>query len=160
MVAGIQNPTRGKIIYEDATGKQIPGDKIYSQISFCAPSQEIIEEMTLEEFLRFHFSFKPIIQGIDIQDIISIIGLENARNKQLNDYSSGMKQRVKLAQAIFSAAPVLLLDEPCTNLDDDGVQQYRYWIETYTQGKLVVVASNDAREYYFCRYQYRMEDYK
>ena len=71
-----------------------------------------------------------------------------------------MKQRVKLAQAIFTNCPVLLLDEPCTNLDDEGVQQYRGWIEQYTANKLVVVASNDIREYYFCKQQLKMQDYK
>ena len=71
-----------------------------------------------------------------------------------------MKQRVKLAQALFSNTPVVLLDEPCTNLDDDGVQQYRNWIEQYTKDRLVIVASNDVREYYFCTEQYKVQDYK
>src|SRR5690606_25653575 len=120
----------------------------------------IVEELTLAEFLKFHFSFKEIYPGLDTEQIISIIGLKNARDKQISDYSSGMKQRVKLAQAIFTKSSILLLDEPCTNLDDEGVLQYRDWIEKYTSDRLVIVASNDVREYYYCRERIKMEDYK
>ena len=71
-----------------------------------------------------------------------------------------MKQRVKLLQAIFSDTPVLLLDEPCANLDEAGVGQYRQWMDSYADGRLVVVASNDPREYYFCTERLIVEDYR
>lgn len=159
IVAGMQAASAGKIITED-NGNPIAKEKLFQHISFCAPSQEIVEEMTLAEFLKFHFSFKPIYPGLTVAQIIDIIGLGDAQHKPISDYSSGMKQRVKLAQAIFTNSPILLLDEPCTNLDDEGVQQYRDWMEQYTQNKLVIVASNDVREYYFCREQLHMRDYK
>lgn len=158
IIAGIQSPSVGKLRYEH--NKPIAADKIYKHISFCAPSQQIVEECTLAEFLKFHFTFKTIYPGLSINDIIALTGLEDAKDKPIADYSSGMKQRVKLAQAIFSNTPVLLLDEPCTNLDEAGVQQYRSWVEQYTENRLTIVASNDAREYYFCKEQLRVEDYK
>ncbi len=71
-----------------------------------------------------------------------------------------MKQRVKLAQAIFSDTELLFLDEPCTNLDQKGVEQYKQWIEDYGKNRLVIIASNDIREYYFCNHQIVIEDYK
>jgi ABC-type multidrug transport system ATPase subunit len=95
-----------------------------------------------------------------IGGIIETIGLKAAARKPLADYSSGMKQRVKLAQAIFSEAPMLLLDEPCTNLDEAGVRQYLDWMGKYTQGRTVIVASNDPREYRFCEQELRMLDYQ
>lgn len=159
IIAGIQAASAGNIRYEQ-NGNNIPAEKLFHYISFTAPSQEIVEEFTLEEFLKFHFSFKPLAPGLDIQEIINITGLQDAKDKPIADYSSGMKQRVKLAQAIFTDCPVLLLDEPCTNLDDEGVQQYRNWIEQYTANKLVIVASNDIREYYFCKELVKMQDYK
>ena len=71
-----------------------------------------------------------------------------------------MKQRVKLAQAIFADTPILLLDEPCTNLDQAGVEQYRGWMEQYSKNRLVIVASNDEREYFFCKEVIDVERYK
>lgn len=159
VIAGMQSPTKGKIIYS-VNNKNLSPNELFPFISFSAPGQEIVEEFTLREFLQFHFSFKKPLNGISIEEIIRIIGLTSSADKIIGDYSSGMKQRVKLAQAIFSDTPVLLLDEPCTNLDQQGVEQYRDWMEQYAQNRMIIVASNDVREYYFCKEQISVEDYK
>lgn len=159
IIAGMQSPSKGKVNYS-INGTAIPLDKVHTHISFCAPGMELVEELTLTEFLDFHFSFKKPIAGLTTREIITITGLEAAADKQVGDYSSGMKQRVKLAQAIFSDTPVLLLDEPCTNLDQQGVDQYSSWIQQYGKQRLVVVASNDPREYFFCTEQVNVELYK
>jgi ATPase subunit of ABC transporter with duplicated ATPase domains len=155
IIAGMQSSSKGKVEY---AGTEV--SKLFSHISFTAPGQEIVEELTLHEFLQFHFNFKKPIDNLDIPSIIKMIGLETTANKPIGDYSSGMKQRVKLAQAIFSDTPILLLDEPCTNLDQQGVEQYRSWIEQYSANRLVIVASNDIREYFFCKEHLSIEDYK
>jgi ABC-type multidrug transport system ATPase subunit len=116
--------------------------------------------MTLIEFLNFHSGFKPFLSSITPEKIISILSLENAVNKQIRNYSSGMKQRVKLAQAIFSDVPVVLLDEPCTNLDLTGIQLYHDLINEYCKNRMVVVSSNDEVEYGFCKEKLLMSDYK
>lgn len=159
IIAGMQNPSKGKILYENGSAIVEP-NKLFPYISFTAPGQEIIEELTLQEFLQFHFNFKKPLSGLDVPAIIKLTGLEQSANKPIGDYSSGMKQRVKLAQAIFSDTPILLLDEPCTNLDQQGVEQYTNWIEQYGKGRMVIVASNDVREYFFCRETVAIEDYK
>ena len=71
-----------------------------------------------------------------------------------------MKQRVKLAQAIFSDVPVVLLDEPCTNLDEDGIALYRTLINDYCRKRLLIVSSNDIHEYDFCDERIDIKDYK
>lgn len=160
VVAGMQSASIGKVSYSTANGIPLDAANIFPNISFTAPGQEIVEELTLHEFLEFHFSFKKPLQGLDIKSVIAITGLQSIENKPIGDYSSGMKQRVKLAQAIFSDTPVLLLDEPCSNLDQQGVEQYRSWIDEYSKDRLVIVASNDVREYFFCKDHIVIEDYK
>lgn len=159
IISGMQNPSKGKVVFSNAE-TVIEQNKTFPFISFTAPGQEIIEELTLTEFLQFHFSFKKPLPGFDINHIIKLTGLESNANKPIGDYSSGMKQRVKLAQAIFSDTPILLLDEPCTNLDQQGVEQYTNWIEQYGKGRIVIVASNDVREYFFCKETIAVEGYK
>ena len=159
VIAGMQNPTKGKVVYKH-NGSEIVKEKIFQHISFCAPGMEIVEELSLREFLDFHFSFKKPLQGLSVPSVIELTGLKNIADKPIGDYSSGMKQRVKLAQAIFTDSPALLLDEPCTNLDEQGVNQYRDWMDTYAKDRLVFVASNDIREYYFCKDRLVLEDYK
>ncbi len=159
IIAGMQPPSLGKVIF-DINGAVADHNTVFPQISFCAPGMEIVEELTLREFLAFHFSFKKPMQGFDIESIISLTGLQSSADKPIGDYSSGMKQRVKLAQAIFSDTPILLLDEPCTNLDQKGVDQYREWMEQFVKDRMVIVASNDAREYYFCHEQIDLDKFK
>ena len=139
---------------------QLANDEAYNYVSICAPYLEVVEEMTLIEFLNFHSGFKPFLSSITSEKIISILGLENAGDKQIRNYSSGMRQRVKLAQAIFSDVPVVLLDEPCTNLDAVGIQLYHDLINEYCKNRMVVVSSNDEIEYSFCKEKLNINNYK
>jgi ABC-type multidrug transport system ATPase subunit len=138
----------------------LPADLIHQHISLSAPYLELIEEMTLTEFLQFHNIFKSFISIINIEQIISEINLEKSAHKQMRYFSSGMKQRVKLAQAIFADTPVLLLDEPCTNLDEEGIALYNELIKNYSENRVVVVSSNDVQEYSFCNERINIMDYK
>lgn len=140
--------------------KKLELEKVYNYISICAPYLEVVEEMTLIEFLDFHAGFKPFLSSITSEKIISILSLENAVNKQIRNYSSGMKQRVKLAQAIFSDVPVVLLDEPCTNLDSTGIQLYHSLVNEYCKNRMVVVSSNDEVEFSFCKEKISLTTYK
>ncbi len=138
----------------------IPIENIYRHISICAPYMEVVEEMTLREFLDFHHGFKPFLPGITTDSIIASLDLQKAVNKQIRFYSSGMKQRVKLAQCIFSDAAIVLLDEPCTNLDAAGIELYNRLINDHCKDRLVIVSSNDEVEYQFCREKINIADYK
>jgi len=148
-IAGMMQLSQGAIQYIK-DDKQIANELAYKHISFCAPYLELIEEMTLIEFLNFHFGFNEFLPGIDVTKIIATLQLQEAANKQIRHYSSGMKQRVKLAQAIFSDTDFLLLDEPCSNLDVQGIDLYHSLIQEYCQNRLVIVSSNDEIEYRFC----------
>jgi ABC-type multidrug transport system ATPase subunit len=159
VISGLQSASQGKIIYQQGD-KSIPLNEAFTALSYCAPGMELPEEMTLQEFFEFHFSFKKPIDGLKLKDIIELTGLQKSLQKQIADYSSGMKQRVKLAQAIFSNTPILLLDEPATNLDEAGVQQYMTWMDRFASNRLVIIASNDEREYAFCKERILLSDYQ
>jgi ABC-type multidrug transport system ATPase subunit len=162
VIAGATLHNEGTIEYRAiGNGQQtIDNTQHYNSISIAAPYLELIEEMTAKEMLSFHSKFKPLIQSLSIEEMLKIVGLENAFNKQLRYFSSGMKQRLKLAQAFFSNTPVLLLDEPTTNLDADGIALYRSLISNYTKDKLVIVSSNVKEEYGFCEEVIEIGDYK
>lgn len=162
LIAGNMDISEGKCqwSFEQANGLLSDNMNVYRYISIAAPYLEVIEEMTAEEFLDFHASFKPFHTGFSVPQIIDIIGLGKAAHKQIRYYSSGMKQRVKLAQAIFSDVPALLLDEPCTNLDGEGYLLYHRLISEYCSNKLVIVSSNDEKEIDFCKERINILDYK
>jgi ABC-type multidrug transport system ATPase subunit len=151
--------SEGSIAWE-GNGREINADLLFQHISIAAPYLEVIEEMTAMEFLQFHSRFKKLLPDISIKQIIGLIGLEKAAGKQIRYYSSGMKQRLKLAQAIFSNVPLLLLDEPCTNLDVRGYELYNALIVDYAKDKTIIVSSNDVNEYSFCKEIISIVSYK
>ncbi len=158
-LGGSMEISEGKIEWEH-NGTSVDADNVYSHLTIAAPYVEVIEEMTAVEFLQFHQQFKPLLQSISIPEIIKLIGLEKAAAKQIRYYSSGMKQRIKLAQAIFSDAPLLLLDEPCTNLDVSGYDLYQKLIQDHAANKTIIVSSNDVNEFSFCEKVINIMDYK
>ena len=136
---------------------EIPAELQFREVSICAPYLELVEEMTALEFLRFHSGFKPFLQQMDPSEILRIVQLEHAADKQIRNYSSGMKQRIKLAQAFLTETPVILLDEPCTNLDTDGISLYLQLVKDYSLNRMLIVSSNDITEYEFCEKQVDMK---
>ncbi len=159
IISGSSIFNEGNILYFE-NAKPFEGEKVFQKISYAAPYLDVVEEMTLMEFFSFHNNMKGWLPGLDTQQIIFLSGLQNAAHKQIRYYSSGMKQRVKLAQAIFSNVPTVLLDEPLTNLDEEGVLLYHDLIEKYCQNRLLIISSNDKKEYSFCNEIVNMRNYK
>ncbi len=159
VIAGYTFYSEGEIKHS-IFNKEIPPDKVYKNLSFSAPYLDLIEEMTLIEFFNFHDKMKGWISTLDTRQIIILLRLEKSAHKQIRNFSSGMKQRVKLAQAIFSDVPAVLLDEPTTNLDEEGIQLYNFLIEKYCEKRLVIISSNNEMEYSFCEEMIDMMDYK
>lgn len=158
-IAGNLHLSEGSVRFT-AEGQAPAPEKFYLYLSVAAPYLELVEEMTATEFMRFHESFKPLITGLSVAEILSLVGLTQSAEKQIRYYSSGMKQRLKLAQAIFSDVPVVLLDEPCTNLDRAGYDLYHSLIDKWCRQRLVIVSSNDEAEMDFCSHRIDIRDYK
>ena len=155
VIGGASTLNEGTVVYEN-----IKPEDIYKHISIAAPYLELVEEMTLTEFLHFHSALKEWLPTVTVKEIISVIELEKAADKQIRYFSSGMKQRVKLAQAIFSNVSVVLLDEPTTNLDEEGIRLYKNLVNNYCKERLLIVSSNDKQEYDFCTEMIDMKELK
>jgi ABC-type multidrug transport system ATPase subunit len=160
-IGGALTLSEGKVEYfiEDIPPEK-SAENIHQRLSIAAPYLELIEEMTVTELLQFHQQFKSFLPGKNIDQIIDSVGLTRAADKQIRYYSSGMKQRVKLAQAIFSDTELVLLDEPCTNLDAEGIALYQQLIHDYRKNRIILVSSNDTAEYGFCEEKISILEFK
>jgi len=158
VLTGSLSPSEGEISFSDT--KEIPVENIYSYISLAAPYLELVETFTLKESIDFHFKFKNFAPGLDSKKLITILGLEKAANKEIKYFSSGMKQRTKLALACCTDTPILFLDEPTSNLDVQGINWYRELIENFGKDRLTIIGSNQIQEYDFCTNQIQISDYK
>ena len=158
VLTGSLSPSEGEISFSDT--KEIPVENIYSYISLAAPYLELVETFTLKESIDFHFKFKNFAPGLDSKKLITILGLEKAANKEIKYFSSGMKQRTKLALACCTDTPILFLDEPTSNLDVQGINWYRELIENFGKDRLTIIGSNQIQEYDFCTNKIQISDYK
>ena len=159
ILAGHLTPSKGNVDFT-LDGKKIDADEVYRHISYSAPYIELIEEFTLAEAINFHQKFKPFLDQLRPDDLIEILDFEKSRKKPIRYFSSGMKQRLKLVLSICSKSSLLLLDEPTTNLDTQGMQWYRGLIEKFAGDRLVVIASNVEVDYDFCEEHLNILDYK
>ncbi|MFC5283597.1 ABC transporter ATP-binding protein [Pedobacter alpinus] len=159
VISGSLSQSTGEINYI-LDDKNIETDAVFNYLALSAPYLELIEEFTLTEVLSFHFEFKKRLNSINNQELIALLNMESSKNKQIKYFSSGMKQRVKLALAFCSDTPILLLDEPTSNLDEEGIAWYHSLVSKFTNNRLVIVCSNQAHEYSFCQEQIRISDFK
>lgn len=154
LLAGSLPATEGTLSYTDA-GRVLEPEHWYRQISLAAPYLELVEELTLDELLTFHQTFKPFKAGLTPERVAERLLLSHARHKEIKFFSSGMKQRVKLGLAFFSESPVVILDEPTSNLDRQGFDWYLEQVHQLIQPadrppQLLLIGSNQPEEYAFC----------
>ena len=159
ILSGHLTPSKGKISFRHE-GKDVEIDTVYKHVSYAAPYIELIEELSLKEALTFHQQFKPFVDNLSPEKLIELLGFEQSKDKVIKDFSSGMKQRLKLVLAICSDTPILLLDEPTSNLDNQGINWYLDLIKKYTSNRLTIVASNVEVDYQFCSHHLDIRDYK
>ncbi len=157
ILCGAIVPTKGKVTWLKNKSEIELKDQ-YQLYSITAPYLEMVEEFTLREMLDFHFSLKQMIDGYSVDTVIVNAGLSKSADVKVKYFSSGMIQRLKLITCLFSDVPILLLDEPCTNLDEEGIAWYRKTIEEVKQDRLIIIASNQAHEYDFCSNLVRIDN--
>lgn len=159
ILSGHLSPSKGKINFEKKS-QPLDISQVYRNLTYAAPYIELIEEFTLVEILRFQQKFKPFLASLSIDHIVQLLGFEKSRDKEIRFFSSGMKQRLKLALAICADVPVILLDEPTTNLDREGVNWYKKLVEEFVKDQLIIVASNVEEDFDFCEERISITQWK
>ncbi len=160
VISGFVSPNEGEIIYSNNETK-MEDEKIKDSISFASPYLQLTEDFTTFELIEHIRIFKPFINNLSSNELLQILELSHAKDKFIKQFSSGMKQRLKLGLAILSDVPVLLLDEPVSNLDKQAIEWYKNMIRSYANKKTVIVCSNAiSEEYTFCNKELTVTDFK
>jgi len=144
ILAGYLPPSRGEVRWFSDSGEAIPPEAWYAHLAWAGPYTELVEEMTLKEMLGFYSKFKKLkISNIELEEKLAL----GKTTQQLKFFSSGMKQKLKLALAFYGTAEVLLLDEPTGNLDARNAAWYQSVLKESLTEKLILIASNEPKEY-------------
>jgi ABC-type multidrug transport system ATPase subunit len=158
-LSGMNPLTHGSISYY-SEGKEINANDIYQSLVMSAPYMELPEEFSLRELLEFHFKFKSPVRNLNLDEMMEIMYLKSHQSKPISQFSSGMKQRLKLGLCFFSKSNLVLLDEPTSNLDEQGISWYLELVKQYSKDRTLFICSNDPKEYSFCRHEIKIEDFK
>ena len=148
ILCGLLRPTRGEVRYRWNGGDDLPRDSWGRHLGVVAPSMAVYEELTALENLRFYSRVRGLaLEESDHRRLLEQVGLDPDRSTTVRGYSTGMAQRLKIAQALLHSPAVLFFDEPSSNLDPSGQD----WLEGHVQtlvdeGRTVVLATNDRRE--------------
>ena len=160
IITGIISPTRGKVVHE-LSGKKIVEEKLHNHVGFLSPYLVLYDEFSAWENLC-HVSR---IRGMSfnegrIKNLFDRFSLYNRRKDLLKTYSSGMKQRIKFIFALQHAPQLLVLDEPTSNLDDDGKEKFYEIIREEGKSNLVLIASNEKSDLALCDKVVDLNEYK
>lgn len=152
IIAGYITPDRGQVSYS-LKDTPVKVENLFRHISLSTPYTDLIGDFSLDEQLDFHFRFKEmLIPRSDTDAWIARAGLADMRNRDISRFSSGMKQKLKLLLTLCCKADLILLDEPCSNLDADGRLFYRELVSFRMQhtATWIVCSNNMPDEHFFC----------
>jgi heme exporter protein A len=161
ILAGVLAPKAGTVTLS-VDGATVPAEHHPLHVGLVAPYLNVYDDLTARENLEFLGRTRVLPQaGARIDAVLDRVGLAGRGDDLVSTYSSGMKQRVKYAAALLAEPPLLLLDEPSTNLDTVGVDMVERVMATQQErGRLLVVATNRADEAAAHDRQIRIEDHR
>ncbi|NNF02549.1 MAG: ATP-binding cassette domain-containing protein, partial [Bacteroidia bacterium] len=153
-------PTKGKLLFSSQQ-KTINNESIYKHISFASPYLQLEDDLSLEQNIWFYKQFKDlqIESSADFCKKAMFDKMELA--KPIGKFSSGMKQRLKLAFALFTRSDVKLFDEPHSNLDAKGIDWFSENFHSFCNNSTVILSSNhQQKELSLCSEVLDIEHYK
>jgi len=148
IISGYLTASEGTVEYIK-NGEKIKRDDIFKSLTLVAPYLDLIEEFSMEEMVQYHFRFKEFHPDLNQALLLHRINLRT-RSKPVRSFSSGMKQRLKLALALGTNSNLVLLDEPTSNLDEAGVRWYQDLVEDFGKNRTVVIAGNEENDFVHC----------
>jgi len=160
ILAGVLRPTKGTVMLR-ADGLAVEDAERPLHVGLVAPYLNVYDGFSARENLAFLAQARRLPEGKDrIDRVLEQVSLSTRADDPVATYSSGMKQRVRIAAALLSDPPLLLFDEPTSNLDAPGVAMVEQVVHGYRKaGRLVIIATNDAREAAACDRVLRVEDF-
>ncbi len=161
IISGFVSPNEGEIKYALPNQQLIANENLKNYISFASPYLQLVDDFTLIETIEHSAIFKPFVNKLQTKEIVELIQLDHAKNKFIKQFSSGMKQRLKLGLAILSDTSLLLLDEPASNLDKEAISWYKNLITKHSADRTVIVCSNNVEdEYFLCDKKINVAEFK
>lgn len=162
LLTGLIASNKGKVNLK-INESSVPQNLWYPHIGLISPYLNLYDELTGFENLEFFCNLRNN-SGTDMKEKIDFylnkVRLFEKRNEPLKNYSSGMKQKLKLIFAVLNEPGILYMDEPRSNLDTEGIDIICQTAEEQKKKGILIVATNDTDDIQFCENSINIEDYK
>jgi len=154
ILAFIRRPTSGTVTISREE-RPLNAEDIHLNAGFSSPKVNPYGSLSAKENIEFILKNNtrsgPSTPGNDnVTDLLQKYGLYSHRFKPVKNFSTGMRQRLKLIMAIINDPPVLFLDEPGANLDREGKDVIYSYIESAKKNKIIIIATNEEQEIQLC----------
>ena len=160
IVAGINSPSTGKVIHK-YNNKEITFEKLHNFIGFVSPYLVLYEEFSAWENLNLFAEIRNVAFNKEkIEYLFNLFLLFNRKDDLVKTYSSGMKQRLKFIFALMHSPQLIILDEPTSNLDNEGKECVYKIVEKESYENIVLIASNEKSDLQTCNKIIKLEDFK
>jgi len=157
IIAGVLSSTSGELNYE-IEGKKLDDEARKAHIGFVSPYLNLYDEFSAMEnlFLLMRIRSNGNTPKVQIDELLKQFNLWQRKDDSVRGYSTGMKQRLKYVFALAHAPSVLILDEPTTNLDEDGIKVVEQVVAEQKRSSILIVATNDSAEAGWCEQNIRL----
>ncbi len=150
IIASLLSPTSGSITLT-AAGVRVPDRMMFTQIGMVAPYLHVYEEFSALENLRLIDRIRGGSRTtLEYERLLGMVSLEQRKHDHVRTFSSGMKQRLKYALAWMHRPGLLLLDEPRTNLDAEGIAMMRTLFDQQRATGITIIATNEQDDVDLC----------
>ena len=158
IISGFLSPSKGKVVYNGDSG-EVKRSEIYKTVSYSGPYLSSPDQLSIAEAVKLHFTFKDFIDGQNESMFYEQLELPVSKSARLSELSSGQQQRLLLGMAVMSDTEILLLDEPGSFLDLNAKEWLHGLLSKYASNRIVVIASNDAKDLVLCSQSIDISDY-
>jgi len=160
IIAGISSPSSGSILHK-ADGKEIESENLHNYIGFVSPYLILYEEFTAWENLNYFAKIREVnFNNEKINYLLNQFLLIERKDDLVKTYSSGMKQRLKFIFALMHSPKLIILDEPTSNLDQEGKDSVYKIVKEESQAAIVIIASNEISDLALCTDELKLEEFK
>jgi heme exporter protein A len=160
IIANIISPSAGRIIH-NLNGSEIKPGKLHNHIGLVSPYLVLYDEFTAYENLNYFSEIRGISFNKErVDSLLNKFLLFNRRNDLVKTYSSGMKQRLKFIFALMHSPQLIILDEPTSNIDDEGKEVVYELVKEEGNKNIVIIASNEKSDLSLCSEIIDLNDYK
>lgn len=142
ILSDVLSPTEGKVVLKHES--DAPPGKRVDWIGLVSPYLQLYDEFSAEENLQLACAMRGLRWNAnDIHALLKKVFLYERRSEAVRTFSSGMKQRMKYAFALVHQPPILILDEPTSNLDTEGIRMVKEIMVEQQEKGILIVATND-----------------